>query len=272
MATSKGLCDCLFNREREHEKEGPSSNVKRKPLNMKEGGGLQSLFLSALVRGASVSNWPSSLMRVSKWQKQSGSLPFSLSYLLFSSTLSFPVIPMIALLIPNLTSPAFPVLQEYHTMNSSPAAIIRHLLESVPIRVFGWTGDIAGFDRFIWQGYLKLSSKEISSLELTLKLPKSNRVGSHHGGLNSRVPWSAAKENRAAFWEFLEEVTIPYGSSSMRLAVPRRHVVLQTGMSFLLISWVFAWMKVWKMVCGLSPRLIGTLASRFLTPPSSHPL
>ena len=138
--------------------------------------------------------------------------------------------------------------------------------------VFGWTGDIAGFDRFIWQGYLKLSSKEISSVELTLKLPKSNRVGSHHGGLNSRVSWSAAKENRAAFWEFLEEVTIPYGSSSMRLAVPRRHVVLQTGMSFLLISWVFAWMKVWKMVCGLSPRLIGTLASRFLTLPSSHPL
>ena len=45
----------LTEREREHEKEGPSSNVKRKPLNMKEGGGLQSLFLSALVPGASVS-------------------------------------------------------------------------------------------------------------------------------------------------------------------------------------------------------------------------
>lgn len=86
---------------------------------------------------------------------------------------------------------------------------------------------------------------------MTLKLPKSNRVGSHHGGLNSRVSWSMAKENRAAFWEFLEKVTIPYGSSSIRLAVPRRHVVLQTGMSFLLISWVFAWMKVWKMVCSL---------------------
>lgn len=32
----------------------------------------------------------------------------------------------------------------------------------------------------------------------------------------------------------------------MRLAAPKRHVVLKTGMSFLLTLWVFAWMKVCK--------------------------
>ena len=116
------VCVTVFLTERECEKEGLSSNVKRKPRNMVEGSGLQtkSLFLLVLLPGASVSNWPSSLMRVSKQQKQSGSLPFSLSYLLFSSTLSFHYSLQI------FASPALPILQEHHTICSSPTAIIRH--------------------------------------------------------------------------------------------------------------------------------------------------
>lgn len=38
---SPRVCATIFLIEREHEKEGPSSNVKRKPLNVIEDSGLQ---------------------------------------------------------------------------------------------------------------------------------------------------------------------------------------------------------------------------------------
>lgn len=104
----------------------------------------------------------------------------------------------ISLLIPNLSTPNFQILQEYHTINSSLAIITKHIRECANQGL--WLNGGHYWVWFILQEYLKIYNKKISSLELTFKVQKSNRVSSHHGESNSRVTWRTTRENRAAFW------------------------------------------------------------------------
>lgn len=46
--------------------------------------------------------------------------------------------------------------------------------------------------------FLKIFDKEGYSLELTLQMQRNNRVGIHHGELNSRLAWESVNKTRPA--------------------------------------------------------------------------
>lgn len=68
-----------------------------------------------------------------------------------------------------------------------------------------------------WIG-LKIFDKEGCRLGLTLQMQKNNRVGIHHGELNSRLVWESVNKTRPALWRILEEIADCFGSSCMRWA------------------------------------------------------
>lgn len=149
------------------------------------------------------------------------------------------------LLVPYLTTPAF--LRVIHHKFFSGYYHQTYIQKCANLGLW-WIRDIPAFGSS-GKNIKKIYNKAISSLEPTFKLQKSNRVGSHRGELNSRT---TAKENRADFQglsggnQLVPMVPVPWGWQ-----YPKRHAVLKTGMNFLLVSWVFAQMKVFKMVCCL---------------------
>lgn len=135
----------------------------------------------------------------------------------FSNTVSLLLVSMIFLSsLINLTASAFQIRPGELITDSSLVTITQHA------RVYTARSLVKLRSSLDWihlpKMCLKIFDKEGCRLGLTLQMQKNNRVGIHHGELNSRLVWESVNKTRPALWRILEEIAYCFGSSCMRWA------------------------------------------------------